>query len=150
MQPSTGKRRVFLTVLAAILLATSTFSCGSLGKRKDSQENMMVSVDGFNGAIRWEDFKAAYLCLDPALQGEFWDLADTLHKSVRIMDYEVRNVNLNPEKHTATLAISYRYYFTHNPKLQAKTLQQRWQFYEKDKSWRVVHHELKELLSEKL
>lgn len=142
--------RGFLASCLIVLTVMCLISCGSFGSKKPSQENLTVAVEGFNAALHWEDYKVAYTCLSPPLQEKFWELADKLHATLRFMDAQVRSVNLNEEKQSATLQISYRFYYLHNPSLQNRTLQMRLQFDEKDKMWRIVHHELKELLKEKI
>lgn len=136
--------RMFLFPCLVCLVAGLSFSCAGLGGQGDNEKALNKAVDRFNRDLRWEDYKAASTWIAPSAQKAFWDLADRMHESVRIIDYQLVDVGVNELSGNATLR--YRYYQKQNPRIQTGTLHQRWLFSEKDRVWHVEQHDLQKLM----
>jgi hypothetical protein len=121
-------------------------SCYSLGERKAGIENLVPSIEQFDDAIRWEDYKTAGLYLEAPFQKGFWDLADNLQRKVKITGYEVRKVDHPDKSPSADVLLCFRVYYTNDPCIRTVNLRQHWSFDEKDKHWVVVNHDLEALL----
>jgi hypothetical protein len=135
---------MFLFPWLICLVAGLFSSCAVLNAQKDNEQGLHLAVDRFNRDLRWEDYKSASVWIAPSAQKAFWDLADRLHETVRIVDYQVVDEGVNELSGNATLR--FRFYHKQNPRIQTKTLHQLWLFSAKDGVWQVERHDLQKLM----
>ena len=124
-------------------------SCSTFGDKKNDDKSLVEHIEAFNSALRWEDFKIAASVIPPQSQEEFWRLADKMQGRVRIMDFQIRNVSMEPGSQSWTAILRFRYYYTDDPHVRTKTLRQRWRFLEKEEVWQLVQFDLMELMPER-
>jgi hypothetical protein len=135
--------------LYAFVLSSSVACAVFGGGVKQDEEGLQKSVEAFNAAVRWNDFKGATAFLPIPARERFWNLVDQMEAKVRIMEFEIREVMQDKLLPTGTVFIRFRYYRTNDPHVLMKTVQQKWRYEEKDKTWLVVEHNLNSLLPEK-
>ncbi len=122
-----------------VLFATAALlSCGTLSSEQKSERDLLSAIDAYNTAFRWENYKAAFAWIPPAAQTRFWEQADAFHKSVRILEFEVRDIVLQNQGSQGVVMLNCRFYLTNSPSLQSKTIRQTWQYAEKEKKWQVL------------
>jgi len=138
----------FLFPLLLCLLTGFLSSCSMFGGEKDNQEGLLLSVDRFNKDLRWEDYKSAATSIAPSAKKEFWDQVDWLQGRVRIIDYQVVEVDMGDGGGSGTVALRYRFFPKNNPQPQTRTLHQQWVFSKKTGAWEVVRHDLQKLMPE--
>jgi hypothetical protein len=150
-----GDFRKVLTVVLHCFLASALVSCAALGStfggggQKKDTEALTASVEAFNNAIRWEEYRAASALLAPSKRDEFWDLTDKIQKYIRIMDFEIRDVNLGEDELSGKAVLRYRYYSPNNPTIKTKMVHQKFRFLEKEKAWQITRHDLDLLVPDK-
>ena len=130
----------------AAFLLSSCISCASANSQKNSPEGLGSSVRIFSYALRWGDYKAAAIFQPLNQQQRYWDLMDEFNRKLRIVDYEVRQVNLEPGSTTGIAILNYHYYLTSDPNMRSKNIQQKWSYVEKEKLWKVSEDGLDQLL----
>lgn len=137
-------------IMILVLTALTTASCGGMfmSKAEKQHELFITSIDAYNSAFRWQDYKQASGYIDPAIQAEFWKEADTFLKNVRIMDYEIRSVQIDSSGVRGTVVLSFRYYLTREPSLKTQLVTQTWQYLEKQKSWQVTRSGYEAILAQ--
>lgn len=135
-------------LLIAYLLLCS-LSCVSYGSQKNSPEGLGVALKAFNTTIRWGDYKTAAAFFPPAQQARFWQTAEEFSRKVRIVDFEIRQGFIEPESQTGIGILSFRYYYTNDPNLRTRTIQQKWVYRDQPKGWRVSDDGLADLLKPK-
>ncbi len=138
--------RSIIRALAVCLIMTFVLSCSSLRGGSKNSEGLLAAAQDLNNAIRWQDYKTASVIVAPTLQDDFWDLADELHKSVRIMDFETRNSSVDESGQSGVVVLHYRLYYTNSPQVYTKTIHQRYCYSSKDQGWQLVEHDLQGLL----
>jgi hypothetical protein len=131
------------------LMALALAACATFGGSGD-KEDLLKAADNFNKALRWEEHKAAAVWVAPPAKKDFWELMDLMRGYVRIMDYDIRDVYFGVNPSTAFVNVRYRVYYKDNPSLHARTLEQEWQFFEKNGVWQVVQPDLLRMLPESL
>jgi hypothetical protein len=145
------KPKTLLTVSCIGLALLVLSSCSSLGRdSKKDEKTLLVAVDAFNTSVRWGDAKDASVWVIPQLHDYFWTLTDELHARIRIMDFEVRQVSsisASDMEPTSEVILRYRFYHTDDPHLQSQTIHERWRYFEKEKGWQLIQHDLQGLLS---
>jgi hypothetical protein len=121
------------------LLSLPVVSCGSMASRQDAkmEKGLRESVDAFNFAFRWEEYSAAAAFLPTSRKADFWCLVDTFKGRLRIVDYEVREIELLKGIPRGTAIVAYQYYLSASPILEKATFTQKWYYTEQDKMWRV-------------
>lgn len=151
IRPASRKKySTLFTVCLYGLIASALISCASFGKgQKNNNENLVKSVEAFNNAVRWEEYKAAAAFLSPLERDEFWDLSDRIQKNIRIMDFQVRDITLADDKLSGKAVIRYRYYSPSDPYVQSKTVHQKLRFDAKEKAWHITRHDLDLLVPNK-
>ncbi|MHC1730056.1 MAG: hypothetical protein AB9866_29345 [Syntrophobacteraceae bacterium] len=126
---------VLILLMAFILASCASFGSGSPEKK---EKELNASVEAFNSAFRWEDYKGASRFVDIAKKELFWEEVDKFKGKIRLLDFQIREVDQN-EKATLGTAILYiQFYRTDAPTLQSATFTQRWYFSEKDKGWKLA------------
>jgi hypothetical protein len=143
------RSRVISKVSLFCLVLPLLLSCSSFSSKKNDEKNLLTHIEAFNSAIRWEDYQAASSWVVPQLQEEFWRQADSLQGHIRLMDFQVRNIALENEGFSGTVVLRFRYYYTDDPHLRSKTLQQRWRYLEKEKVWQIVQYDLAALMADR-
>jgi hypothetical protein len=136
-------RRIAVTGWSFVLVAF-TFGCSSLGlsNRKMNSEDFRAAVTTFNDAIRWRDYQTALLWIVPQQQEAFWKQTDDIQERVRVIDYEIIRVDFSERTAIGTVDLRYRVYHLTDPRIQVKTLHQKWRYEESQKNWRVAHADL--------
>jgi hypothetical protein len=124
---------------ACIFLITGFMvSCGIVTSSHDKQkENLGASIEAFNSAFRWEDYKSAAVWIEPEQKELFWAEVDKFKGKIRLVDFQVRDVDWNEKTMTATALVYFQYFRPDAPTLQTVTFPQKWWFSEKDKCWRL-------------
>jgi hypothetical protein len=138
----------FAGVVILLLAALATSSCGFASKEQKQQELFITTIDAYNSAFRWQDYKQASGYISPAIQSEFWKEADAFLKNVRIMDYEIRSVDIDPSGLRGTVVLNCRFYLTKEPSLKTKLINQTWQYLEKPKTWQVTQSGYQAILAQ--
>jgi hypothetical protein len=147
---------LILTLFATLLILLSTASCayvvagqaayqGALvvatmaasASTGNHDTNLKDSVEAFNGAFRSEDYKRASVFVSPDRKEKFWSEADRFQGKIRIAEYELRDIQLDEKKNCATANFCSQYWRTESPILSTVSFTQKWQYSEKDKTWRV-------------
>ena len=124
--------------VSIFFLSLLVVSCGSTGGGQEKMEKgLKESVDAFNFDLRWEEYTAAAAFLPTNRKADFWCLVDTFKGNLRIVDYEIREVELRKGSLRGTAVISYQYYLSASPTLEKATLTQKWYYTEQDKTWKV-------------
>jgi len=141
-----GKRGSLLTVCLCCLLSSALLSCGSVGGKKNTNETLGASVEAFNNAVRWEEYRAASELLISAERDEFWNVIDEMQKRIRLMDFEIRDIRVEEDTFTGSAVLRYRYYSLTDPSVKTKMLHQKFRYLEKQKAWQITHHDLDLLL----
>lgn len=137
-------QRLFFLGLCALFCL---ISCSTWGKPKNDKAGLYESVKTFNDAIRWEDYRVASTFMPPSAKDTYWEQVDELQKNVRIMEFEVREITVEPEKLRGEAYVRCQYFHTNNPKLLTRNLKQSWRYSEEDKAWSVEYHDLDQILS---
>ncbi|HOV87568.1 MAG TPA: hypothetical protein PLM79_14495 [Syntrophobacteraceae bacterium] len=140
------KASLFVFFALAVMIP---LSCSSVSKQKGEQEDLQEIADAFNSAVRWSDFKTACGFVLPPRKQAFWDQMDEMSNTVRIMDFQIREVSVPQKKNRGTVILRYRYYHMDSPNMRTKNLQQHWIFSEQEKSWFVAEHNLQSLMEGK-
>jgi hypothetical protein len=109
----------------------------SLASTEDHDKNLKGSVKAFNEAFRSEDYAQASVFVSPDKKEKFWSEADRFKGKIRMAEYELRDMQLDEKKNYATAILYFQYWRTESPILKTVSFTQRWQYSEKDKTWRV-------------
>lgn len=145
-------REYLFSCRAGLLIAYLLFcslSCASYGSQKNSPQGLSTALKAFNTTIRWGDYKTAAAFFPPAQQARFWEIAEEFTRKVRIVDFEIRQGFIEPESQTGIGILSFRYYYTNDPNLRTRTIQQKWVYLDQPKGWRVSDDGLAGLLKPK-
>ncbi len=103
---------------------------------EDQVKDLERSVKAFNAAFRFEDYAKASLFVSPDGVEKFWSEVDSLN-GVRIAEYELRHMQPDEEKNRVTAIVHFQYWRTESPILKTVSIAQKWQYFEKSKSWRL-------------
>lgn len=136
-----------LIVLILLLLLFPTLSCTTMGTPKNDESGLLQSVQAFHAALRWENYQLASSWLPGSQKELFWSQADELQENVRVMDFSVRDLSVEPEGFKGVAYIRCQYFHTRDPRLMNKTLKQRWFYSPQDKTWLVEHTDLDVILA---
>jgi hypothetical protein len=117
----------------ALLAATVAASASA----EEHDKNLKATVEAFNGAFKFEDYKQASVFVSPDKKEEFWSDVDRFQGKIRITEYELRDMQLDEKNNKATAIFSSQYWRTESPILKTVSFTQKWQYSEKDKTWRV-------------
>ena len=135
---TTARRRLLLPFI--IFLALIITSCASTWGENKKPEEFKDSIDAFNSAFRWEEYKEAAAFVPPDKKEEFWAQVDKFKGKIRITDFEVRETQLKDKNPSATAILHLQYWRTESPTLQTVTFTQKWYYNAKEKKWMVVDH----------
>ena len=147
---------LILTLFAMLLILLSTVSCayimagqaasqGALlvataaasASTEDHDNNLKSSVKAFNEAFRFEDYAQASVFVSPDKKEKFWSEVDRFQGKIRLAEYELRDMQLDEKKSHATAILYCQYWRPESPILKTVSFTQKWQYSEKDKTWRV-------------
>ena len=149
---------LILTLFAMLLFLLSTASCASLligqaasesaqvvvgvaaistASTKEHDKNLKASVTAFNEAFRSEDYMQASVFVNPDKKEEFWSETDRFKGKIRMAEYELRDVQLDEKKNHATVILYFQYWRVESQIVKTVSFTQKWQYSEKDKTWRV-------------
>ena len=149
---------LILTLFAMLLILLSAVSCASVlvgeaasegaklivgvaavssASTEDHDKNLKGSLKAFNEAFRFEDYAQASVFVSPDKKEKFWSEADRFKGKIRMAEYELRDMQLDEKKNHATAILNFQYWRTESPILKTVSFTQRWQYSEKDKTWRV-------------
>ncbi|MGO9019741.1 MAG: hypothetical protein ACLQVJ_15475 [Syntrophobacteraceae bacterium] len=117
----------------ALIVATAAASASAEGH----DDNLKSSVKAFNEAFRFEDYSQASVFVSPDKKEKFWTEVDRFQGKIRIIDYELRDMQLDEKKNHATVILCIQYWRPESPILKTVSFTQKWQYSEKDKTWRV-------------
>jgi hypothetical protein len=132
----TGPRKLRLPFI--LFLALIVASCASTGgKDKKLEDSLKLSVDAFNSAFRWEDYREAAAFVPPDKKEHFWAEVDRFKGKIRIVDFNLREVELKEKSTSAGATLHFQFWRLESPTLQTVTFTQKWYFVEKDKQWKV-------------
>ncbi len=109
----------------------------STASTKDLDKNLKSSVIAFNEAFRSEDYTRASVFVSPDKKEKFWSAADRFEGKIRFAEYELRDMQLDEKKNHATVILNFEFWRTESPSVKTVSLTQKWQYSEKDKTWRV-------------
>jgi len=122
------------------LIAGLVASCGSLGsgnKQEKKKESLAVSVEAFNTAFRWEDYKSASAWITPEQKELFWTEVDRFKRKIHLVEFQIRDIDFDEKKPMASAIVYFQYYRTDAPILETVSFSQKWYFSETEKCWRL-------------
>jgi hypothetical protein len=122
--------------LFCLLAAAMATSCGSMGSHKD-QDTLQQCVEAFNRAFKWEDYNGAAVWVDRGRREQFWREVDNFKKKIKIVDFQIREIQYQEKAPTGTAIISFQYWRPDAPTLQTATISQKWFFSPAEKAWQV-------------
>jgi hypothetical protein len=147
---------LILTLFAMLLFLLSAVSCtpilageaayqgtllvavaASSASNEDHDKKLKDSVKAFNEAFRFEDYAQASVFVSPDKKEKFWSEVDRFQGKIRIAEYELRDMQLDEKKNHAAAILYIQYWRTESPTLKTVSFTQKWQYSEKDKTWRV-------------
>jgi hypothetical protein len=91
----------------------------------------------FSADLRWEQWDSAAEHVEPALRPDFFALTEQL-REVRLTDYEVRDVQIESLKTTATAVVVYRGFELSMPVERSVVVTQHWRWDEEARTWYVT------------
>jgi hypothetical protein len=141
-----GSRALGGCAAGLFLVLAIVTSCSSLGNSQNNLKDFGFAVDQFHNAMRWEKYDIALLFVSPKLADDFYRLTDLLQDKIRIMEYEIRNPLYNPQDRSGLVTVHFKLYHCDGPRLQTKTVQERWVYMNKENRWQIAEHDLKELM----
>ena len=103
----------------------------------EDHADLKDSLKTFNEAFRFEDYTQAYAFVSPEIKENFWSEADRFKGEIRIAEYELRDMQLDEKKNHATAILNFQYWRKESPILKTVSCTQKWQYSQKDKTWRV-------------
>ena len=112
-------------------------AAASSGSTEDQYKNLKGSLRAFNEAFKFEDYAKASVFVSPDKKENFWNEADRFKGKIRLAEYEFRDMQLDEKKKRAKATVYFEYWRTESPVLETVSFTQKWQYSEKDKSWRV-------------
>ena len=146
---------LILTLFAMLLILLSTVSCAyMMAGEAASQGALLVataaasasaehpdklkdSVNAYNEAFRSEDYAQASVFVGPDKREKFWSEVDRFQGKIRLAEYELRDMQLDEKKSHATAILYFQYWRPESPIVKTVSFTQKWQYSEKDKTWRV-------------
>ena len=149
---------LILTLFAMLLILLSTVSCSPLflgeaasegaqlvvgtavvcsASTTEHDKNLKGSVKAFNEAFRFEDYAQASVFVSPDKKEKFWSEVDRFQGKIRLAEYELRDMQLDEKKSHATAILYFQYWRPESPIIKTVSFTQKWQYSEKDKTWRV-------------
>jgi hypothetical protein len=132
-----------LEMPVVLLLTLILAACASMdGTDKKSYETLQSAVEAFNGAVKWEEYSTAAAFLPVGQKEQFWAIADRLKGKVRIVEFQVRELEQVDKKLSGVVTLSCQYWRTDMPTLQTVCLCQKWYYIEKEKTWKVQENGL--------
>jgi hypothetical protein len=130
----TGPGKLWLSfILFLALLAASCASTGGGGDEKKLGESLKLSVEAFNSAFRWEEYKEAAAFVPSGKKEQFWAEVDGFKGKIRIVEYTLRDVDLKDKNCSASVIMYFQFWRLEQPTLQTVTFTQKWYFVQKDK-----------------
>ncbi len=147
---------LILTLFAMLLILLSTVSCAYLmagqaavqgtaliataaaaASTEEHDKNLKESVRAFNEAFKFEDYAQASAFVIPDKKEKFWSEVDRFQGKIRLVEYELRDMQLDEKKNHATAILYFQYWRPESPILKTVSFTQKWQYSEKEKTWRV-------------
>ncbi len=104
---------------------------------KDHETDLEGSLKAFNTAFRFEDYAKASVFVSPDEKDKFWSEVDRFNGKIRIVEYELRDLQPDEKKNHATAIMYFQYWRTESPILKTVSTTQKWQYSEKDKAWKI-------------
>lgn len=140
------KRRGVSFPLLLCLLAGLLCSCTLFGGVNNDEQALLTAADRFSTGLRWEDYRSAAKYIPPTGKDAFWEQTERLQGRVRIMEFQVVDVGITGNGNSGNVVVRYRFFHKRNPQLQTTTLNQQWQFFDRDRGWQVVRDDLEKLM----
>ena len=149
---------LILTLFAMLLILLSAVSCASVlvgeaasegaklivgvaavssASTEDHDKNLKGSLKAFNEAFRSEDYSQASVFVSPDKKEKFWSEVDRFQGKIRLAEYELRDMQVDKKNNYATAILYFQYWRPESPILKTVSFTQKWQYSEKDKTWRV-------------
>lgn len=136
---------VLMLAMGAILSIALT-GCVTLQGQKANAEDLQETVNAFNAAVRWGDFKTASAMIPDPAQDVFWEDAELFLQNTRIAKMEIRSVKVDEGAETGTAHVSFTYYRLNDPSFRTLLLHQRWRFDPDRHAWLVEDAQIYRLL----
>jgi hypothetical protein len=124
-----------LFLIAGLVASCGAFSSGS--KQEKKKESLAVSVEAFNTAFRWEDYKSASVWINPEQKELFWAEVDRFKRKIHLVEFQIRDIDFDEKKPMSTAFVYFQYYRNDAPTLVTVTFPQKWYFSEMEKCWRL-------------
>ncbi len=122
---------------AAIQGTKLTAAVASSALTQEDHKKLKDSVEAFNQAFRFQDYKQASAFVSLDKKENFWSEADRFNGKIRMTEYEIRDIQVDEKTNQASVIMSIQYWRMASPILQTISFKQKWQYFEKDKSWKV-------------
>jgi hypothetical protein len=95
------------------------------------------SMEAFNHAFRVQNYADASVFVIPDKVEDFWSEARRFKGRIRLMEYKLKDMQLDKETNQATAILDFQYWRMESPYVQTVSCTQKWQYSEKDRAWRV-------------
>jgi hypothetical protein len=108
------------SILVCVLLSGCLFESLTASKR------LSDSVQAMNKATRWGQLGQASQMVDPIYRARFMETHSHWGQTIQVADSEVMQVELAPDKESATSIIAYEWYMNDAMTLHQSVVRQRW------------------------
>lgn len=137
----TALARTFV-LLCPLPLLLLTVSCASMDMKHASEDSFNLVVENFHNAIKWGEYQTAATFVGPTMQEDFWKIADSLQNRVSIMECQIKRSSFATNGRSGDVVLLVRYYAKNKPEVITRTINEHWRFFDKEKMWYLVSHDL--------
>lgn len=130
--------------LLCVLFAAAA-GCATLNDHPNSRQNLSAAAKDFNTALRWGNYKQAAQWLPPSHQQQFWTQCDQIQAEVRLTGFEIRHIGWK-DTGSSQITVYYTYYYSNDPSLRHKILQQQWHYVPQLGKWEITQTALTQLM----
>jgi hypothetical protein len=123
--------------LSALLAACLASGCLAFHDPLNLEGSFLRHQRAFSADVRWGEWERAAEYVEPAGRADFDALAREL-ADFRVTDYEVRDVQLDAERTSATAVVVFHGYEVSMPVERQVVVTQRWRFDEEAGRWYVT------------
>jgi hypothetical protein len=127
---------VLVTAGLAITLATGC-QTSQLGRYSGAGRAKMlddVSLD-YNKFIRWQEWERASDFVRPGEQSAFKEKLQEVEDTLRITEFEIQDMRVDPKGQSATVKVLYRYYRLPSITERKMFIRQHWTWFEQGNRW---------------
>ena len=130
---SIGRVSASGAAMVTVALALSTGGCGSVGRSAD----LVKDVRGYSDGVRWRDFEAAALRIEPARRAEFMDQREDLDDDLRVADWDMKRLKYDKSKNRAVVEVEWTWLLDSRGIVHTTVTRQNWSLH--GKRWLLDH-----------